>query len=199
MEIIDDYYTRTEEIGPLPLPHEREQVIYLLWHQSRESCERGHREIGLGVMRHPCHRVYLHAKACFYTPEIVVTFATNPQLTSDPDQEIGYVLESEACGRTRHEIGNIQAWYYEKERILMLWEVCLYSHYCEPDPTGDFVLLVLWETFERELLRELPDTEAILTPGWEPKYEPQQWRAFLTEQGYAPHRENTYRKVVKSQ
>jgi hypothetical protein len=80
----------------------------------------------------------------------------------------------------------------------MLWEVNLHAHYSEPDPTGDFVLLVLWETFEKALLREFPETEAILTPGWEPRYEPKQWRAFLADRGYMPYKENTHRKIVKS-
>jgi hypothetical protein len=51
---------------------------------------------------------------------------------------------------------------------------------------------------ESALLRELPKTEAILTPGWKPKYEPKQWGSFLRERGYAPHKENTYRKLIKN-
>jgi hypothetical protein len=34
-------------------------------------------------------RVYVHGKACFYAPEILVTFATSPQIPSDPDQANG--------------------------------------------------------------------------------------------------------------
>jgi hypothetical protein len=170
---IDDYYTRIEEIGRLQLPYEGEREVSLLWHQSPERCEWGHREIGLGAVKYPCRRVYVHAKACFYAPDIYATVVSTPPMPTVPDPECGYVLESEVCGRTRHEIGNLQAWYYETEAHLMLWEVDIYSRYSEPDPAGDSVLPVLWETFERALLREFPETEAILTPGWEPKYESQ--------------------------
>jgi hypothetical protein len=68
MGFIDEYFTRVEDAGRLPLPGEGERDLSLLWHESRESCERGHREIGLGVVRG--HLVYVHAKPCFYTPEI---------------------------------------------------------------------------------------------------------------------------------
>jgi hypothetical protein len=72
---IDEYWTRRVEIGRLPLPIEGEQDIALIWHQVPENCGRGHREIGLGVMEDNTERVYVHAKACYFTPEIVVTIA----------------------------------------------------------------------------------------------------------------------------
>lgn len=195
---IDDYWTKTEDIGRLLLPpRDDERDVSFIWHQTRETYGRGHREIGLGVMEEPGERVYVHAKAVFYSPEIVVTFALTPPTPSDLGTEIGHVIDSETRGQRRNEVGSCQAWYYEKERVLMIWEVDLRTNYRESeDPAKDFVLSSVWLAFERALLRELPDVETILTPGWEPSYEGEKFRAFLQSLGYAPHEENTFRKIL---
>lgn len=78
----------------------------------------------------------------------------------------------------------------------MLWEVDVRSHYAGSDPSQDFLLITLWDTFEQALLQEVPDCERIVTPGWEPSYEGEGWKRLLSERGYAPHRENTYIKTI---
>ncbi len=42
---------------------------------------------------------------------------------------------------------------------------------------------MLWQSFEKELLKQLPDTERIYTT-YEPIYERPVWEQFLTTQGY---------------
>jgi len=51
------------------------------------------------------------------------------------------VLDGETIGATRHEGASCQAWYYEKERALMLWEVDVRSHYSGDDPHKTFSCL----------------------------------------------------------
>lgn len=195
---IDDYWTQGAEIGRLPLPpRDNERDVSFIWHQSREKYGRGHREIGLGVLRDGGERIYVHAKAVFYSPNIILTVALTPPVPSDLGEEVGEVMGSRFDGQTRHEIANCQAWYYEREKVLMLWEVDMRANYKESeDPTQDFILSSVWRSFEQALLRELPDVEAILTPGEEPNYEDDQFRAFLQSQGFTPHIENTFRKAL---
>jgi hypothetical protein len=195
---IDDYWTRAEEIGRLPLPpRDDEWDLSFIWHQSREQYGPNHREIGLGVLRERGERVYVHAKAVFYSPEIVVTFALTPPEPSELGTEIGQVIDSRTRGQLRHEVAGCQAWYYEQARVLMIWEVDMRMDYRDSSgPAQDFVFSSIWHTFERALLREFPDVEAILTPGWEPSYKNEEFRAFLESQGFVPYEENTYRKVV---
>jgi hypothetical protein len=194
---IDDYWTNTEEIGRLLLPpRDDEREVSFIWHQTREEYGRGHREIGLGVMAEPGERVYVHAKAVFYSPEIFVTFALTPPTPSELGTEIGQVIDSETRGQRRHEVASCKAWYYEKEKVLMIWEVDMRSNYRESaDPTQDFVLSSVWLAFESALLREFLDVQTIITPGWEPSYEGEQFRACLQQLGYAPHEENSFKKI----
>jgi hypothetical protein len=99
-EIFDEYWTRRVEIGRLPLPIEGEQDVALIWHQVQENCGRGHREIGLGVMKDNTERVYVHAKACYFTPEIVVMIAiTAPN--AGPGEQVGVVEDSRRRGSIR--------------------------------------------------------------------------------------------------
>ena len=189
---LDKYWTRRVDIGRLPLPIEGEQDVILIWHQVSENCGRGHREIGLGVMKDNTERVYVHAKACYFTPEIVVTIAVTAP-NAGPGEQVGVVEDARRRGSIRHEFANLQAWFYPAAGALMLWEVDLWRGR-EENPTQDFLLTCLFDGFERELLRIFPDVREVITPH-EPNYPSEQWAAFLAERGYAPYVENTYRKM----
>lgn len=196
---LDDYWTRSVEIGRLPLPpRDDERDLSFIWHQSREDYRAGHREIGI-TLHGAGERVYVHAKAVFYSPNIVLTVALTPPVPSDLGEEIGHVIDAEQQGQQRHEVASCQAWYYERECVLMMWEVDMRTHYQESDdPTQDFVLSSVWQAFERALLEEFPDCERVITPGWDPGYDGEQFRAFLQRQGYAPHIENTFIKTINA-
>jgi hypothetical protein len=190
---IDEYWTRRVEIGRLPLPIEGEQDVALMWHQVPENCGYGQREMGLGVMEDNTERVYAHAKACYFTPEIIITIAVTAP-NAGPGEQVGVVEEAQRRGSIRREFANLQAWFYPAAGALMLWEVDLWRGR-EEDPTQDFLLACLWDGFERELLRVFPDALEIITPH-EPNYDSRSWAAFLAERGYAPHVDNTYRKMI---
>jgi hypothetical protein len=195
---IDEYWTRSQEIGRLLLPpRDHERDISFIWHQSREKYGRGHGEIGLGALKDNGERVYVHAKAVFYSHKIILTVGLTPPTENAIGKEVGQVMDARTEGQTRHEVANCQAWYYEKEKVLMLWEVDLRTNYRESeDPTQDFLLSSIWLAFELALLRELQDVETIITPGHESDYDDELFRAFLRQLGYAPHVENTFRKIL---
>src|SRR5262245_60801439 len=94
---IDEYWTRSVDIGRLPLPVEGEQDVSLLWHQSEETSERGLREIGLGEMKGVIRREYIHAKACYFVPDIVVTVAV-ADLDARPGEQVGVVEDVKSRG-----------------------------------------------------------------------------------------------------
>jgi len=197
----DDYYQETRYVARLPIPpQDTEHDVSFLWHRAREDYGRGHREIGLGSFKEPGERIYIHAKAVYSLPRIVLTVAFTPSVQSDLGEEIGHVQEVKQQGYDRHEVASLQAWYYERKRVLMLWEVDV-RHHCREadDPAKDFLLSTLWHYFEQNLLAEFPDCRAILTPGWEPSYDGAPFRAFLQERGYSPHVENTFRKAIDRQ
>lgn len=194
--IQDDYWQRSEHIARLPLPPaDREHDVFLLWHQSRERYDRHHIEIGIQLNR-AGERDYVHVKACFYVPRIIMTVGLTPSVTTELGEERGQVLDAQQEGHDRHFIAGLQAWYYSDKKTLMLWEVDLSPSFGEPDPTLDFLLATLWQSFEQGLLARFTDCKAIVTPGWEPKYDTEQYRTFLRHQGFAPHFDNTFSKPI---
>src|SRR5262245_43188610 len=166
MNEIDEYWTRCVEIGRLPLPAEGEQDVSLIWHQVVENCGRGHLELGLGLMEG--ERVYVHAKACYFTPELIVTFAVTAPNAS-PGEQVGMVEDVQPRGSIRREFGNLQAWFYPDLKSLVLWE-CDVWRGREENPANDFILACLFDGFERELLRVFPDARQVITPH-EPNYD----------------------------
>jgi hypothetical protein len=94
MNEIDECWTRRVEVGRLPLPIEGEQDVALIWLQVPENCGRGHREIGLGVMKDDAKRVYAHAKACYFTPKIIITIAVTAPNTI-PGEQVGVVEDAQ--------------------------------------------------------------------------------------------------------
>jgi hypothetical protein len=184
---IDDYWNKEEFIATLPLPpQDVERDVFFLWHASRERYGRNHKELGL-TLAEPGERDYIHVKACFYSPRIVLTVAlTPPAPGGEFGEEIGEVVGSKNEGQNRHEIASLQAWYYPTEKTLMLWEVDLLGTYGqEQNPTQDFLLSSLWVSFERRLLEQFPDCKRILTPHHEPDYTQELFQAFLKERGFS--------------
>src|SRR5262245_40573226 len=188
----DNYWTRTLEIGRLPLPVEGEQDVSLVWHQSQEVYERGLSVIGLGEMKGVIRCEYVHAKAVYFVPDLVVTRAiTAPD--ARPGEQIGHVEDVQSRGSRRIEFANLHAWFYPHASALMLWEVDLWRH-PEADPRKDFILACLFDGFERELLRVFLDAREVITPH-EPNYNSTLWAEFVTQRGYEPWRDSCYRKL----
>ncbi len=198
MSEIEEYYNRPPvEIGRLPLGIEGQQDVFLIRHEAREECGREHRELGLGVMRAAngavIEREYVHAKACYFVPDLVLTVAVTAP-NAAPGEQVGTVEDVHSRGSRRIEFARLQAWYYPDARALMLWECDLWRG-AEDEPRGDFILACLWDEFERELLRVFPGTQEVITTH-EPRYDHEQWAAFLAGRGYKAYVENTYRKVL---
>jgi hypothetical protein len=184
---LDDYWNKEEFVGRLLLPpRDDERDVFFLWHQSRERYGKNHKDLGL-TLAEPGERDYIHVRACFYSPRIILTIPLEPPIPSAIGDEIGEVVGSRQEGQNRHDVANLQAWYYQAEKTLMLWEVDLFRAYGEEqDPGQDFLLSSLWTLFERELIRQFPECQRIITPHSEPDYKTELFQAFLQERGFSP-------------
>ncbi|HKQ05705.1 MAG TPA: hypothetical protein VJ464_11270 [Blastocatellia bacterium] len=126
---VDDYWEREECAARLPLPPgDQEQDIFFLWHHSRECYGKNHQEVDIRF-QDPGERDYVHCKAFYYVPRIVLTVSATAPVQTDAGTEIGEVLDSRKEGSDHHIVAGLQAWYYRAERILMRWEVDLFHPY----------------------------------------------------------------------
>ncbi len=138
-------------------------------------------------------RLYAHAQAYILWP--VITLTTGLPATVPPGA-LGVVLDSDYTGVRPIEVGGAQGWYYAEDRVAVLWECLVGDRYRVADPFEDRLLAFLWEGFERVLLERSPDAERVVTPSWEPLYEPVEWHRFLEGRGYSPVAERAWGKEV---
>jgi hypothetical protein len=142
-------------------------------------------------------RWYVLAQPYLLEPAISMRIGLYP--SPRPDGAIGEVLSSEWEAMRHVVIGNAQAWLYQEDHTLIVWEAYLHGRWRQPDPVQDEALKTLWSGFERLLLERLPPVERIAVPSREPIYEGQKerWQAFLRELSYEPVNERAFGKEVE--
>jgi hypothetical protein len=142
-------------------------------------------------------RVYFNAQAYILEPRIALTI--DAYAAAAPSGAIGEVESAEWEGMAHRQIGSAQAWYYQADRTLVLWE-CYLEEWCrQQDPTTDGNLQRLWNGFERLLLAQIGGARRIATPSWEDIYDLRSWRRFLELQGYQRLGQRSYLKEIAGQ
>lgn len=88
-------------------------------------------------------------------------------------------------GMRHHLVGEGQAWFYQEDRLLLLWRCNLLECYRVTNSLEDQNLHVLWKGFEQFLLRHFPQTIQIVTPSWNRPYDETIWLQFIKRQGFS--------------
>lgn len=87
-------------------------------------------------------------------------------------------------GNRLQRVGEGQAWFYQEDRLLLLWRCNLLECYRVANPLEDQNLQVLWERFEQFLLNHFPQTIQIISPSWNRPYDESLWLQFIQRQGF---------------
>lgn len=218
-DALDEYWQ--EEVGGGLLDLARDTKAELFWqlHSQEEAYEAGPLEDlglylsrGLAIFEYAAKgkRIYLHAKPFIWKPRIVLTVALSEEetdVTSDDDSTpslgIGRVLSSDVTDYERFYLGMAQAYYYPEDHALVIWECDVFhlTKHTEEDLGEGAFFFTLWQRFESMLRERFPATNLIVTPGWDPGYSSEEWRAFLTRLGYGPdiEHERTFMKLLDTE
>lgn len=92
-------------------------------------------------------------------------------------------------------IGKGQAYWYEENQVLVLWELIIDPYYRPLGRPADTILWPsLWKGVMDVLLQEFPLAQRIVTPSWEALYEREEgaWTQFLVSIGYTKHDDRAY-------
>jgi hypothetical protein len=143
---------------------------------------------------------YIHMKPYVQVPQQTLTIGlfNKPKQYADMEPAIGTVISSQETGHNEIEIGNAQGYYYHPDKILVIWECYLFSHFYEqrrPD-TEDPNQAKLWVSFEKFLLHQFPDAKKITTPWHDPMFEDTAYEAFLQCMGYEKIAQAAYGKTL---
>lgn len=94
-------------------------------------------------------------------------------------------LPDRTTRKSLQRIGEGQAWLYQEDRLLLLWRCNLSQWYRTVNPVEDTNLHLLWESFEKLLLKQFPGTLQIVTPAWNRPYDAALWLQFIQMHGYS--------------
>ncbi len=153
----DPYWTHNVLLGEGEV-EKHKSLIRLHLHRSEERAYHEESLFPISVKRGDT-KIYFHAKPYILIPRMTFTIGlTQPKADSN---EIGRVIGSDVTKLQEREIGNAQAWYYPAEKALVPWECFLEQPYWQNDVLADSLAAMLWQSFEKVLLTQLPDTERI--------------------------------------
>lgn len=146
-------------------------------------------------------QTYYHIQPYVLTPRITFTVGLydNPKTYADQEPSIGHFIGSQQQGYDETVIGTSQAYYYHQDRLLVLWEAYLHSHFTFAEhekQTEDPNLRHLWTIIEGFLTGRHPEAERIVTLWDDGAFETEAYRAFLRSLGYQEADPGTYGKQV---
>ncbi len=161
----------------------------------REEAVRERREIvKLRSAAQP--RDYVSIQPYILLPDIQIGIDLFP--TPTPTGAIGEVSSVDWIGMKQERIGDGQAWYYQQDRTIILWELTVFAHYEQEQPLAPGGNLShMWQGFERFLVNRFPQARRIATLGHDPDYETPTYQRFLVSQGYRKRSPETFTKAIK--
>jgi hypothetical protein len=145
-------------------------------------------------------RNYVSLHPYVIEPQMVINVGmyAKPKHYADQESAIGKVLSSEVKGLRQHVIGSAQAWYYPKDKLLVIWECFFDDRFRNHPLPEDANMQQLWQAFERFLIQKFPQASTLATPFHDPIADSiEEYQAFLKILGYSPFVQGVYGKKVR--
>lgn len=142
-------------------------------------------------------RIYMLMHPYVIEPKIIMTVAINPKRYADAGEVLGKTTGSHVEGFRDVQIGSAQAWYYPDDRVLVLWECFLHDFVRDLPLRKDPNMINLWTGFEKWLINRYPEVEKILTPWADPLWEVKEYQSFLRKQGFKRGGQGVFVKLLK--
>jgi hypothetical protein len=146
-------------------------------------------------------QTYYHIQPYILTPRITFTVGlyNNPKEYADQEPAIGHVIGSQKEGYDETVIGTSQAYYYHRDRLIVLWEAYLHNHFTVTEhnkKTEDPNLRLLWTNIEHFLTGRHPEAMRVVTLWDDGEFETEAYREFLRSLGYQEAEPGIYGKQV---
>lgn len=194
----DDYWTEEAHLGmgTFQYYHSEARPIWAQVHVSEEryTFEPEEQEI-VPVTALRGTRTYIHAQVFAWEPDWHLTAALSWQPAADGS--IGQVVGVEERGQRRQELGKAQAWYYQADGLILLWECFFNRFYRDAQLLDDPNMTALWQGMERWLAGRFPQAQRLVTPFRDPLFETSAYQAFLRRLGYTPVAQAAFGKALE--
>ncbi len=195
---LDDYWTEEVQLskGTFRYYHNMPRTVWAQIHISEDSYTfaAAEREI-VPVTALEGTRRYVHAQVFAWEPNLFLTAGLWPQPSADGS--IGQIIRAEQRGQRRQELGKAQAYYYEEEGLIVVWECFFNGHWRDAPLLEDANMAALWQGLERWLAERFEEARRIATPFRDPLFRDEDYQAFLRRLGYAPVALAAYGKPIE--
>jgi len=196
----DEFWTERRELFPAQFPtySTTPQKVWGRLHTSEEHYESSRQEI-IPISEKKGARTYVIMQPYVREPKLTLTVGlyTNPKHYADQDSPIGEVIGANQEGFREAQVGHAQAWYYRKDKTIVLWE-CFFDERFRKHPLPeDTNMQKLWRSFEHYLLTKFPQASTLATPFNDPIAESiDEYQAFLKTLGYSPLVQGAFGKTL---
>ena len=140
-------------------------------------------------------RQYIHMKPFVLIPDITFTIGLYPQ--PGPGGAIGEVVGAQERKQREVEIGQAQAWYYPRDKTIILWECFLHEFVRDKPLLEDPNMRDLWHSFARFLRKHFVGATRITTPFHDPLFRTEEYHEFLRSLGYEQVAKAAYGKSIE--
>jgi hypothetical protein len=200
-QVKDDYWTHDIPLftGRFPYYRNEPQMVQGKIHLSKQRIyTKIVREI-VPLKSKRGFRSYVNLRPYVLEPQFVINVGmySKPKQYADQESAIGQVLSSKVNGVRQHGVGSAQAWYYPKDKVIVLWECFLHSPMRNKPLPEDENMRQLWDGFERWLLKQFPKAKTLATPFNDPIAESiDEYQSFLRSLGYEPVAKAAFGKKI---
>lgn len=197
----DDFWTQDIPLftGVFRFYHHKPRPMRAKIHTAEERYTDGYHEIvPLSAKTGVRHSVLLQPYV--FAPKLTLTIGLykKPKVFADQEPAIGETVGPiKQEGVTERQIGNSQAWYYPEDRLLVLWECFLEEFVRDLPVLEDPNMPKLWESVEYWLLQQFPKTVEIATPWSDPLFPTRDYQQFLRSRGFEQAATAAFTKRVK--
>ena len=201
LPVEDDFWSARIPLftAQFPTYYTKPQKVWGRFHTSEEQFSDSSHEI-IPIKEIKGKRTYVMMQPYVLEPKLTFTvgFYKNPKHYADQGDVIGKTL-----GQPKHEgfkevqVGNGQAWYYHKDKTIVLWE-CFFDDRFQKHPfLDDANMQSLWKSFEQWLIKQFPKASTLATPFNDPIAESiEEYQAFLKSLGYSPLAKGAFGKQL---
>jgi hypothetical protein len=198
----DDFWTERLPFftAQFPTYYRKPQQLHGRIHTNEEKYEASRYEI-IPIRERKGKRTYVMMQPYVLEPKLTPTVGlyVNPKRYADQESSIGETIGApQVQGLQEAQVGNAQAWYYHRDKTIILWECFFDSRFHKHPFATDTNMQQLWRSFERYLVQKFPKAVTLATPFNDPIADSiEEYQAFLKTLGYSPIEEAAFGKKVR--
>jgi hypothetical protein len=198
----DDFWSARHYLftAKFPTYYTQPQKVWGRFHTSEEQFHAPLDEEIIPIKEKKGKRTYVMMQPYVREPNITLTIGLydKPKQYADQDAAIERTIDAPKLeGFKEAQVGNAQAWYYQGDKTIVLWECFFNERFMKHPLPTDVNMQHLWKRFELWLVKKFPKASTLATPFNDPIAESiEEYQSFLKSLGYSPLAQAAFGKKI---